>query len=66
MEMGDGGWGMGDGARLSPNGVNAVFNHALRERQATYAGEVFAALGHDFTLVRLGWGWYSALNFGRR
>ncbi len=45
------------------NGVNAVFNQALRERQAAYAGEVFASLGHDFALVRLGWGWYSELNF---
>lgn len=45
------------------NGVNAVFNAALRERQAAHAAAVFAALGHDFVLVRLGWGWYSELNF---
>jgi len=45
------------------NGVNAVFNAALRQLQATYCAEVFAALGHDFALIRLGWGWYSELNF---
>jgi len=47
------------------NIVNAVFNAAMRERQAAYAAQVFAALGHDFALVRLGWGWYSELNFPR-
>lgn len=45
------------------NVVDAVFNAALRERQAAYVGQVFAALGHDIALVRLGWGWYSELNF---
>lgn len=47
------------------NGVNAVFNAALRERQAAHAAAVFAALGHDFVLIRLGWGWYSELNYPR-
>jgi hypothetical protein len=45
------------------NGVNAVFNAELRRLQADYAAAVFAALGHDFLLIRLGWGWYSELNF---
>jgi hypothetical protein len=45
------------------NGVNAVFNAALRTLQAAYCADVFATLGHDFTLIRLGWGWYAELNY---
>lgn len=45
------------------NVPNAVFNQAVREAQAAYVAQVFEALGHEFLLVRLGWGWYSELNY---
>jgi hypothetical protein len=42
--------------------VNAVFNQAIRDRQAAYVARVFADLGQDFVAVRLGWGYYGELN----
>ncbi len=42
---------------------NAVFNQAVRARQAAYVARVFADLGNNFRAVRLGWGWYNELNY---
>ncbi|MBV9864449.1 MAG: cellulase family glycosylhydrolase [Abitibacteriaceae bacterium] len=50
-------------AAAGMNGVNAVFNQALRNKQAAYVQRVFADLGNGFYAVRLGWGWYSELNY---
>ena len=41
---------------------NAVFNQAIRDRQAAYVTRIFADLGQDFFAVRLGWGYYGELN----
>lgn len=45
------------------NGLNAVFNQAIRDAQATYLAKIFEVLGNDFFAVRLGWGYYGELNY---
>ena len=45
------------------NGVNAVFNQALRDLQATYILQVLADLGTDFYAIRLGGGYYGELGY---
>nr|MDQ2731393.1 hypothetical protein [Armatimonadota bacterium] len=45
------------------NGVNAIFNAAVRVKQAEYVRQVLKDLGTDFYAVRLGWGWFGELNF---
>lgn len=41
---------------LGVNGLNAIFNQAIRDRQARYIQRVFADLGTSFYAVRLGGG----------
>jgi hypothetical protein len=45
------------------NGVNTVFNVALREKQARYLQRIFHDFGKDSYAVRLGGGWYDELNY---
>lgn len=45
------------------NGLNAVWNQAMRDRQAAYFKRVLAEVGSDVQFVRLGWGYYGELNF---
>jgi hypothetical protein len=44
-------------------GFNAVFNQAVRVRQAIFLRRLVADLGTDFLAVRLGGGWYNELNY---
>ena len=44
-------------------GANAVFSQAVRDAQAEYVARVFADLGPDFAVVRLGWGYYGELGY---
>ena len=48
---------------IGGNGVNAIFNAAVRTAQARYVQRVFATLGTSFAGVRLGWGYYGELNY---
>ena len=45
------------------NGLNAVFNQAVRDAQATHLANIFKHFGNDFFAVRLGWGYYGELNY---
>lgn len=45
------------------NGLNAVFNQAVRDAQATHLANIFKHFGKDFFAVRLGWGYYGELNY---
>jgi hypothetical protein len=49
--------------RPAENGVNAVFNQVMRDRQARYVRQVLADLGANFYAVRLGWGYFGELNY---
>ncbi len=50
-------------AGLGNNGVNAVFNGAIRDYIANYVEHVFADLGTDFYAVRVGMGQYNELMY---
>ncbi len=48
---------------IGENGVDAVFNQTMRDKQAAYVRQVFADFGTNFFAVRLGWGFYGELNY---
>jgi hypothetical protein len=52
-----------DDPKSGANGVNAIFNQALRDKQARYVSHIFSELGTDFYAVRLGWGYYGELGY---
>lgn len=50
-------------AGLGINGVNAIFNGAVRDHIARYTQRVFADLGTNFYAVRIGMGTYNELMY---
>jgi len=56
-------YGEAFGGGLGINGINSVFNQAIRDRQARYVQQVFNDFGTGFYAVRLGWGSYNELTY---
>lgn len=48
---------------LGGNGVNAIFNQTIRDKQACYVKQIFNDFGTGFAMVRLGWGRFGEVNY---